>query len=124
MARPKSNPDELLSEKLRLRMSPITRSNLANKSQAAGVGEAEFIRRLIDDAPLSSRSKIDPLLINDLNNYVTQLSGACNNINQLTRATHTGRDFQKFWRDIGLELKRDLKNGRGLLNRIVKEGRL
>ncbi len=120
MARPKTPANESLSEPVRLRTTPATRNNLASKANAAGMNESEFMRCLIDEVPIVSLGNYDPVLVTAFNNYVLQLSGACNNINQLTAATHQDREFVKYWREIGDEIKAELKAGRAVLDELLK----
>ncbi len=119
MARPKKNADEALSEVVSTRMKPASFERLQSMAYAANVGtEAEIIRRLIDGAPIiqAHSMKADPALIAALNNYAVALSKIGNNVNQLASATHTGRDFVKYWREVGQQLEDDLSAARFALH--------
>ena len=122
MARPKKSADEQLSEMFPIRMTVTTRETLRNKSRAAGVSEAEFIRRYIDGVPNPSpaRASVDPALVTALNSYAVALGKIGNNVNQLTAATHQGREYARFWREIGEELEADLVAGREALNSVIE----
>jgi len=105
-----------------MRMTMATRETLANKARAAGVSEGEFIRRYIDGVPNVRTASVsaDPALIAALNNLAVQMSRSGNNVNQLSAATHMGRDFTKYWREIGAELEGDLMQARSVLNRALE----
>lgn len=122
MPRPKKNADEKMSEPIRFWTTPANREALTAKSEAAGVGEAEFLRTLIDGTPLpSSRSSSDPAKIAALNAYAVALGRVGNNVNQLAAATHQGRDFVRYWREIGAELEDDLRKARKALHEALAE---
>lgn len=121
MPRPKKNADEKMSEPVRFWTTPHNRDQLTSKSQAAGLGEAEFLRRLIDATPLpSSVTASDPAKIAALNAYAVALGKIGNNVNQLSAASHQGRDFVQFWREIGDELQADLLNAREALKNALE----
>lgn len=102
MARPKKSADEKLTEIFpTFRMSLATRENLAKKAAAANISEVEFLRFLIDDAPLPasvSSGVADPALIVALNRIG-------NNVNQLARSVHRDSAFQNYWQEVGAELR-------------------
>lgn len=122
MARPKKSADEQLSEMFPVRMTVATREALRSKARAAGVSEADYIRRYIDGVPNPSpaRASVDPALVAALNAYAVALSKIGNNVNQLTAASHQGRDFVRFWREIGAELSVDLESSRDALARALE----
>ena len=122
MARPKKNADEALSESVLVRFTVSGMETLVTRSNAAGVSPQEFIRRYVDGVlgPSPARSAVDPTLIAALNAYAVALSKIGNNVNQLAAATHQGRDFGRFWREIGAELSTDLENGRNALARALE----
>jgi hypothetical protein len=103
-------------------MSIATRETLRSKARAAGVNEAEFLRRYIDGVPNPSpaRSGVDPVLVAALNSHAVALGKIGNNVNQLAAATHQGRDFAQYWREIGAELQTDLKAAREALVRTLE----
>ena len=120
--RPKISADARLSEHVHFLTTVATRETLATKAARSGVGnEAEYLRLLIDDAPLPSpRAASDPAAIAALNNYVVATQKVFHNVNQLTKATHTGRDFVHYWREIGAELEADLQAGREALQTLIE----
>jgi hypothetical protein len=122
MARPRKNADEALSEMLPFRMSIATRETLRSKARAAGVSEAEYLRRYIDGTPnpAPARASIDPALVAFLNSYAVALGRIGNNVNQLAHATHRGSDFTRFWRDVGQEVQVQLGAGRAALARALE----
>ena len=123
MARSKKSADERLSEHVHFLTSVPTRERLANRASACGVSEAEFLRRYIDglpNVPRSASAAADPALVNAINNYAVAISKVGNNVNQLAAASHQGRDFVRFWREIGAELQADLEAGREALARAVE----
>ena len=119
MARPRKSADDALSEPFSLRMSVATRETLAIKARACGVTDAEFLRRYIEGTPNVPRpnsGSADPAMIAAINNYAVALSRIGNNVNQLAAATHMGRDFVKYWREINDELSKDREAARQALN--------
>ncbi|MEZ5938382.1 MAG: plasmid mobilization relaxosome protein MobC [Hyphomonadaceae bacterium] len=102
MARPTKATSEKRSERYNLRLTLAEREWLASQARAAGVSEIEFARRRVLGQPVAGRrASVDPALIAELN-------AIGNNVNQLARAVHTGRDFQHYWQAVGIELRRVL----------------
>jgi hypothetical protein len=64
----------------------------------AGVSEAVFVRRLLEFAAAPPASRERAALVRELNCIGV-------NINQLSRATHRGADFTRYWREIGEKLE-------------------
>ncbi len=122
MARPKKTADELRSETARFRTTIGEREAIRSHAARVGLDDTEFMRRRVLGTPLppSSSTAVDPALVAALNSYAVALSKIGNNVNQLTAATHQGRDFARFWREIGTELEADLRAGRDVLNRILE----
>lgn len=99
MARPTKAEHEKRTERYNLRLTLAEREQLASQARAAGLPESEFIRRRLLGQPLPPRRLVtDPALVAELN-------AIGNNVNQLARATHTGRQFQQYWHAIGEELR-------------------
>ena len=99
MPRPKKSADELLSETARFRLTLAERERLRTDAAAAGISETEFIRRCVVGQPITSvRTRTDPALVVALNRIG-------NNVNQLARAVHRGSDFQRYWQEVGDELR-------------------
>lgn len=125
MGRPKKNADEKRTEWIRARATLAERETVRSNAAKAGLAgdESEFIRRRVLGLPLpsSNRSASDPALIAALNNYILSLSRIGNNVNQLTAATHQGRDFAKYWREVGAELEDELRAARIALQRALQE---
>lgn len=102
MARPKKATEDKRTERYNLRLTLAEREQLASQARAAGLSEIEFVRRRILGQPIPQRRIVsDPALVAELN-------AIGNNVNQLARATHTGRQFQQYWQEIGEELRRVL----------------
>ena len=103
-------------------MTLATRESLRSKARAAGVSDAEFIRRYLDGTPnpTAATSHVSPALVAALNAQAVALGKIGNNVNQLAAATHQGRDFARFWREIGAELQDDLAAAREVLNRALE----
>lgn len=117
MARPKKHADEMRSETARCRLTVSEREAVRMRAAQAGLQESEFIRRRILNVPLPvAQSGSDPALVSALNNYVLALAQIGNNVNQLAAATHQGRDFTNYWREVGDELEQDLDRARRALN--------
>jgi len=117
MARPKKDADTALSETLLLRLTVASRETLETRARAASVTPQDFLRRYVDGVsnPSPARSAVDPSLVAALNSYAVALGKIGNNVNQLAAATHQGRDFSRYWREIGDELQADLKAARDAL---------
>ncbi|WP_298987400.1 plasmid mobilization relaxosome protein MobC [uncultured Roseibium sp.] len=112
MARPKHNEHEARSESTRADLTLAEKEQLRDLVRASGLrSEAEFVRHAIFNQPIRSparSSSVDPALITELNRIGV-------NVNQLAAATHMGRDFSKFWQEVGTEL-------RGILTKVVASG--
>ena len=118
MARPKKSADELRSETARFRTTIGERETIRSNAARVGLDETEFMRRRVLSVSLpSSSSAVDPALVAALNSYAVTLGKIGNNVNQLTAATHQGRDYARFWREIGDELQADMKAAREALAR-------
>jgi hypothetical protein len=81
---------------------------LRDQARAAGITRSELIRRRALGQrvqPLARRS--DASMINELNRIGV-------NVNQLTRAVHTDRDFVRYWQMIGAKLE-------AVLEKVVRE---
>jgi hypothetical protein len=99
MARPTKDTNEKRTERYNLRLTLAEREWLASQSRAAGVSEIEFVRRRVLGQPVAqSRIATDPAL-------VVQLNAIGNNVNQLARSVHVGGDFQRYWREVGRDLR-------------------
>ena len=124
MARPKKSADELRSETARFRTTVSERETIRTNAARAGLDDTEFMRRRALSVPLpaSSASSSGPAKIAALNLYAVALGKIGNNVNQLTAATHQGRDFARFWREIGDELKTDLRAAREALAEVMQDG--
>ena len=126
IGRPRLSKEQALSENLKLRMSPLTRSNLRARAQVNGISESEWLRRRIDDAPLpqppalSASAGADPQLLFELNQVTAQLRKIGNNVNQLTRAEHRGSDFVHHWREVSAVLEHELAVARAALAKVVE----
>ena len=104
MSRPIKQPDERRDERLNLRLTAAEKQHVHAQAEMAGLTPMEYVRRralgyVVPPAP--SRRVFDPALISEINRVG-------NNVNQLARAAHTGREFIKYWREVGQELTRVL----------------
>ena len=122
MARPRKSADEKRSARFNLRYTEAERETVRDLARRYGLDEMEFQRRRVLGTPLpsSSATAIDPALVAALNAQAVALSKIGNNVNQLAAATHQGRDFVRFWREIGAELQADLDASRDALNRVLE----
>lgn len=122
MARPKKSADERRTERFNLRYTVAEREAVRDLARRYGLDEMEFQRRRVLGTPLpsSTATAADPALVAALNAYAVALSRIGNNVNQLTAASHQGRDFVRFWREVGAELSADLENGRNALARALE----
>jgi len=122
MPRPRKNADEKRTERFNLRYTIAEREAVRMLASRAGLDEMEFQRRRVLDTPLpSSRSSTDSAKIAALNSYAVALSKIGNNVNQLASATHQGRDFARYWREIGDELQADLRAARKALDEALQD---
>ena len=99
MARPKKQDGEKRDEVARFRVTLAEREYIRAQANAAGLGEAEYLRRraLGYAVPPARSGRSDPALISELNRIGV-------NVNQLARATHRGSDFVHSWQIIGKQL--------------------
>lgn len=102
MARPKHNEHEARSASTRTDLTLAEKEALRDRVRASGLkSEAEFVRQAIFSAtirPPARSATTDPALLSELNRVGV-------NVNQLAAATHMGRDFVQYWREIGTELE-------------------
>ena len=105
MARPRLQDEDRLAEVVHVRMSTAELNHVRGQAEAAGLSVSAFLRRramgYVVPAAAASR-RTDPALVSELNRVGV-------NVNQLARATHTGRDFVRYWREVGAELTRVLE---------------
>jgi len=121
MARPKKSADELRSETARFRTTVGERETIRSNAARVGLDETEFMRRRVLSVALpSSSSAVDHALVAALNSYAVSLGKIGNNVNQLAAATHQGRDYARYWREIGDELQSDMKAAREALARTLE----
>ncbi len=104
MARPRKQEHERRTASVRADLTEAEKAYVQEQAVKAGLSEAEYTRRRVLGFAVASTSGArcsDPAI-------VTELNRIGNNVNQLTRAVHTDRDFAKFWREVGQELRRVL----------------
>jgi hypothetical protein len=123
MARPRKNADEKRTERFNLRYTVAEREAVRDLAARYGVGEMEFQRSRVLGTPLPSHGsgRADPALIAALNSYAVELARIGNNLNQLTAATHQGREFMLYWREVGDKIQDDLANVRSALDSALEE---
>lgn len=101
MGRPKLQDEERMSEVVRLRLTTAELNHVRGDAEAVGLSVSAYLRQRAMGyrmpTPIPSR-RTDPALITELNRCGV-------NVNQLARATHTGRDFVKYWKEIGRQLE-------------------
>ena len=99
MARPKKQDGEKRSDTARFRVTVAEREYIRTQARAAGLPEAEYLRRraLGYAVPPARSNQPNPALISELNRIGV-------NVNQLARATHRGSDFVHTWQIIGRQL--------------------
>ena len=99
MARPKKDDQDARTHQTNQRWTAAELAHLDLQSARAGLSRSEFIRRAaLNQALPSSATSIDPTVIVALNRVG-------NNVNQLARSVHRGRDFPDYWQAIGEELR-------------------
>jgi hypothetical protein len=100
MARPSKHEHEKRSETARFRVTLAEREHIRAQAEAAGIGEAEYLRRraLGYQVPPAPARSADPALVSELNRIGV-------NVNQLARAAHRGSEFTRYWRDVGADLR-------------------
>lgn len=122
MARPRKSADEKRTEQMNTRWTLAERETLRANAARVGLDDSEFLRHRALGIPLpSSSSSADPALIAALNAHAVALTKIGNNVNQLAAATHQGRDFVQYWREIGAELEADLSAAREALSRALED---
>lgn len=123
MARPRKTADEKRTERFNLRYTVTEREAVRDLAVRYGLSEMEFQRNRVLGTPLPAQGsgRADPLLIAALNSYAVELARIGNNLNQLTAATHQGREFSLYWREIGDKLQEDLAAVRSALDASLEE---
>lgn len=90
------------SEKVEVRLTVFEKTLFREKAIISGQSVSEWLRNLgHGHVPKMGTSTVDMALI-------SELSRIGNNVNQLARATHRGRDTSAYWQDVGRELERIL----------------
>jgi len=115
MARPRKQPDEKRTASVRADLTVAERLYVHEQATLAGISAAEYTRRrILGFAVVAGGNirRVDPAFISELNRIGV-------NVNQLARAVHTDRDFARYWREIGDELRRILV----IALRVAEEGR-
>lgn len=105
MARPRLDEHEKLSEVVKLRLTLAELEHVRTQAEVAGTSISDFLRRRAMGYTVPSGGsirRIDPALISELNRVGV-------NVNQLALATHTGREFIRYWKEIGREVERVLE---------------
>lgn len=122
MARPRKSADERRTERFNLRYTVAERETVRDHARRYGLDEMEFHRRRVLGTPLpsSASGSVDPALVAALNAQAVALAKIGNNVNQLAAATHQGRDFARYWQEIGAQLESDLTAARDVLNRTLE----
>ncbi len=111
MARPRKQEHERRTASVRADLTEAEKVFVQEQAAKAGLSEAEYTRRRILGyavvSPAAAR-RADPELIVAINRVGVL-------VNQLARAVHTDREFIKYWREIGAELK-------SVLAKVVRTG--
>jgi hypothetical protein len=105
MARPRLQEHEKRTERHNLRFTLAEIDHIRSQADAAGLDVSEYLRRraLGYTVPAGGASRrTDPALISELNRVGV-------NVNQLALATHTGREFVRYWQEIGREVEQVLE---------------
>ncbi len=105
MARPKKAAHEQRGHRFNLRLTAGEIASMSEQAALAGLTAHEFARRRALGwrvQPANASRRCDPALISELNRIGV-------NLNQLTRATHLGKDISGEWEDLASELKRALE---------------
>lgn len=98
--RPQLLATDKRSEKLEIRLTMAEKILFREKAAASGQSVSDWLRNLGEGhRPRPPVTALDAA-------FITELSRIGNNVNQLARATHRGRDTGTYWRDIGQELER------------------
>lgn len=100
MARPKKQAHEKRDQRFNLRFTLAEIEHVRLEAASVGLQPHEYIRRktLSPTTVFNNATKPDPALVSEVNRIGV-------NVNQLASATHQGRDFVKYWREIGRELQ-------------------
>ncbi len=98
--RPKKAPHELRTQSIRADLTVAEKDYVRRQAATAGLSEAEYLRRRVLGFEVTAvgRRAFDPALVSAVNRV------GCN-VNQLSKSVHLGRDFTRYWREIGQELK-------------------
>lgn len=106
MGRPALDSTERRSKITVMRTTEPELEHIRAQADAAGLSVSEFVRRrslgyVVPTAAGDAR-RTDPALIDAVNRVGV-------NVNQLALATHTGRDFVRYWQEIGREVEQVLE---------------
>lgn len=92
--RPVKQPNERRCSQMNIRLTLAEAEYIRVQAAVAGLTEAEYMRRAATELAVKpARARADAALISELN-------AIGNNVNQLARAVHRGRDFPPFWKAI------------------------
>lgn len=101
MARPNKQPHEKRTERFNLRYTQAEIEHVRAQAHAAGLDPHDYARRRTLNhsvPPAPSRPGVDAALISELNKIG-------NNVNQLARAVHRGRQQPGEWTALAAELR-------------------
>lgn len=99
MARPTKEPEERRDERLNVRFTAAQKAYVEEQAERAGITPTEYLRRRALGFQVSpAPARHDAALLAAINRIGV-------NVNQLALATHTGREFVQYWREIGAELE-------------------
>lgn len=101
MARPKKKQHEQRTQQTNSRWTAGELAQIDQDAARLGLTRSDLIRRRALDLrvpALSPSSSADPALIVALNKVG-------NNVNQLARSVHRGSDFQRYWQEVGGDLR-------------------
>ncbi len=92
--RPVKQPNERRCSQMNIRLTLAEAEYIRVQAASAGLTEAEYMRRAATGLAVKpARARADAALISELN-------AIGNNVNQLARAVHRGRDLPPFWKAI------------------------
>ncbi|MEO1322828.1 MAG: hypothetical protein AAFV59_07465 [Pseudomonadota bacterium] len=123
MARPTKAPEDKRNERNQQRYTAAEYARIEAAAADLGMKPSDFIRACVLKAPLPKprTAKADAAAVARLDRIGVHIAGACNNMNQLTRATHRGSDFQDYWREVGEEQKAVLADLRTVLDTLLQD---
>lgn len=113
---------EKRSELIGMRVTPSEKAEIESRAAIAGLAPSDYSRSLsLGFKPSAPSSGVaDPAVISLLNRLALETSRVGNNVNQLARVVHRGREIPEWWREAAGEVKTVSAEIRTTLERLLR----